>query len=366
LYYKIIILNDRIKKHKSKGLDKMRAIFLYIFLINSIINIQVIAQSEQIELFVASWNVENLFDTLDDTTKVDEEFLPNAEREWDYPKMERKVMNLAKVLKTMNDGKAPDVFGLQEVENIVVCKYIAYEFDTRDYIVCHRQSPDERGIDNALIYDRNILDIVSINAIPVVLPDESKTRDILYVRLSYKATGDTIHFFVNHWPSRRGGQLESEPNRIAAANMLKLETEKILSHNPKAEIIIMGDFNDEPADKSISEVLGAVQMADSCSESNKEAFTNLAYNSFINGDGTYLFRNDWNMLDQMIISPALYDNEAFSYEKGSFHIVKPEFMITAEGKYKGSPKPTYGGRAYIGGYSDHFPVAAKFICLSKK
>ena len=312
------------------------------------------------DLYIASWNVENFFDLLDDPNKNDDEFLPDGSKQWDEMKFERKVLNLSKVFKYMNEGKAPDVISLEEVENNVVCKYIAYEFQDRDYIICHRQSPDERGIDNALMYDRNVLDIVSIEQIEVKIPSGKPTRDILHVALKRKNSDDTLHFYVNHWPSRRGGQKESEPNRIAAAKVLRESVSNLRKESPSAEIIIMGDFNDEPADTSIQYVFGG---GDGSMSNNN--FINLAFKPYEEGFGTYYYRQDWNMLDQMLISRTFFDNKGYDYEEGSFEIIKPDFMITKEGKYKGSPIPTFGGKTYLGGYSDHYPIGMKIKYIPK-
>ena len=272
-------------------------------------------------------------------------------------------MNLAKVMKNMNEGKAPDVIGLEEVENIMVCKYIAYEFTDRDYIICHRQSPDKRGIDNALLYDRNVLDVVSIEAIHVDIPNGNPTRDILYVSLKHKESGDTLHFFVNHWPSRRGGVEFSEPNRIAAAKILRNKLDSLQNYNPNAEIIIMGDFNDEPDNKSIKEVL---QGYPGTYVNGKNELINLAADKYNEGEGTLLYKSDWSMLDQIIISSSFMNSKKFELIPESFLIVKPDFMIQKEGKYAGSPKPTYGGKKYLGGFSDHFPVAFRILAKCRK
>lgn len=170
-------------------------------------------------LYIASWNVENLFDTIDDPNKNDSEFLPTSAKEWDFAKLDFKLHNLAQVINYMNNGKGPDILGLQEVENISVVKRLIYKLNERDYIVAHRESPDERGIDASLIYDRKVLDIISVDTLLVKLPTNYNTRHILHVTLKHKITNVSLHVFVNHWPSRRGGEVKSEPNREAAAKV---------------------------------------------------------------------------------------------------------------------------------------------------
>ncbi len=335
-----------------------RGLFGLLILITGLGIINCVSAISSEEIYFASWNVENLFDISDDPEKDDDEFTPESEREWDELKFQRKIINLSKVIQHMNEGKAPDVFALQEVENILVCKHLVYELGVRDYIICHRQSPDNRGIDNALFYDRNIFDIVKVEAIPVHLPSGNPTRDILYVVLKRKAGENLLHFFVNHWPSRSGGVTESQQNRIEAALTLKRTVTAIKDSSENAEIIIMGDFNDEPGDTSLHGVLSAKKE-----DVNGNGMINTTFSKFEEGLGTYLYKKDWNMLDQIIISSSLLDGKNYEYIADSFEIIKPEFMITKEGDYAGSAIPTFGGKKYLAGFSDHFPIGAKFIFI---
>ncbi|MGQ9644153.1 MAG: endonuclease/exonuclease/phosphatase family protein, partial [Ignavibacterium sp.] len=196
-----------------------------------------------------------------------------------------------------------------------------------------------------------------------------KTRLILGGKFLLLSTDDTLYVFVNHWPSRRGGEYESEPRRIKAAETLRKRIDIIFSENKNAKIFIMGDFNDEPINISILNYLKAkpilcdsIEMINQITldEDNSELF-NLAYKTFSQGEGSYKHQNDWNMLDQIIVSKELIIGAKVRYLCNSFQVYKPEFMITKSGKYKGAPFPTYGGNRYLGGYSDHFPVTAKFI-----
>jgi exonuclease III len=260
----------------------------------------------------------------------------------------------------MKNGCGPDIIGFMEVENITVLKPLAYKFRDRDYIIAHRDSPDERGIDNALFYDRNKFMIDRLEVIPVDLGNGDKTRDILHVSLSVKSTGQIIHLFVNHWPSRVGGTEKSESKRIKAAEVLKTAVAKLQSADPDASVIIMGDLNDEPSDISVKDTLNAQPFnCKSGKHGNSELF-NLAYEEFENGMGTLMYRNDWEMFDQIIINGNLYDGKGIDFICGSFNVVKPPFMVSKDEKDHGAPIPTFRGKTYTKGYSDHYPVSAEF------
>ena len=314
-------------------------------------------------IYVANWNVENLFDTMDDPKTNDSEFLPTSPKEWNQEKFEKKLNNLVRVINYMNNGCGPDILGFEEVENINVLKFLTYKLPDRDYIIAHRDSPDARGIDACLIYDRSIFDIVEIVPIHVEIPTGYKTRDILHVTLIHKKSKTKLHIFVNHWPSRRGGEEKSEPNRIAAAKYLRSAIDSLLRANSESQIIVLGDFNDEPNNKSIEETLDAKDFNCRDTKFADNVLLNLAYKKFSEKQGSYLYKTDWNMIDQIIISQSLDDKTGIDYKCGSFEIVKPEFMIVKKGNRKGAPFATYAGSKYLGGYSDHFPVAAKFYYI---
>ncbi len=323
-------------------------------------------ESGQDTLFVASWNLENLFDTVHDSLKNDEEFLPDSIKRWDNAKLEKKLYNLSRVIKSMNENRGPDILGVVEVEHQALLDSMINKFlPGLNYSSAYLESPDNRGIDNGLIYRNDLFKVLSVTGDTIHLSDGYPTRLIFGVTL-LDDKKDTLYVFVNHWPSRRGGESESEINRINAAGILKKNVDRIFSLNHKSSIIIMGDFNDEPTNSSILNTLGAQPilcdtLPDSFSENNPDELYNLAYEPYNEGLGTYKYRNDWNMLDQIIVTRALLTGEKMHYLCGSFKIYKPDFIVEQTGKYAGSPFPTYGGNRYLGGYSDHFPVTAKFI-----
>ena len=225
--------------------------------------------------------------------------------------------------------------------------------------MAYAEAPDKRGIDNGLIYDSNKFEVLSINPIEVELPSKYPTRYILEVKLKTKSNQE-IYVFVNHWPSRGGGEVKSQPNRIKAAKVLREEIDLLSENNEKLNIIIMGDFNDVPNNLSIARYLWTNDY--NCSTTvEPNRLYNLAYQEFSSGNGSYLYRGNWNMLDQIIVSSELVGSGNIKYICNSFQLIKPEFLIQQDGNYKGSALPTFGGRTYLGGYSDHIPVRAKFI-----
>jgi len=314
--------------------------------------------------YVANWNLENLYDIINDPIKDDKEFLPDSPRQWNEDKYEHKLTNLAKVINYMNNGCGPDILAVEEVENINVLKRLIYKLRDRDYIVAHRDSPDARGIDVGLLYDRSIFEIDSLAAIHVELPDHNPTRDILHVILIHKKSEEKIHVFVNHWPSRRGGEQKSNINRVSAAEVLRSSLDTLASTSPSSNVIILGDFNDEPNNESIEQYLGAKDF--NCGSETNLTFVNLAYKKFLNNEGSYLFDKKFDMIDQIIISATFLDGKHLEYECNSFDVIKPSFMISQEGNRKGGAIPTFNGNIYVGGYSDHYPVGAKFRVKEKK
>ncbi len=310
--------------------------------------------------YVASWNMENLFDVNDDPGKNDSEFLPEGKKNWTQERLEKKLDNMAQVIAFMNDGNGPDILGVQEVEHQSLLEMLLQrELPKKNYKIAYAESLDGRGIDNGLIYNADFFSLISIETLRVDLNDKYPTR---YVFLASLVTNrdDTLHCFVNHWPSRRGGEEKSRPNRLKAASVLNQRVNGLLSEQPKSNIFIMGDFNDEPNNLSIDSVLAAKHFG--VEDSNlSEALYNLAYKAFKEGAGSYRYKQDWNMLDQMIVSSNVVLKSRINYVENSFEVIKPDFAITKDGYYQGTIIPTYGGRKYLGGYSDHYPVGAKFL-----
>lgn len=320
-----------------------------------------LAQNNTGDYMIAFYNVENLFDTINDPQKKDEEFTPDGENQWNGERYTNKLNNLARVISSMNNGKGPDVLGLCEVENFRVLKDLINHPTLKKmyYGIVHQEMSDDRGIDVALLYKEDVLPWVSFTTYPVPLPDTvPPTRDIMMIQTELGET--PVNFIVCHFPSRSEGREKSEYKRISAARVVRHITDSLLMADPKDNIVIMGDFNDEPADSSINKVINA------CDAGNMDKpcpTINLMYPLKTAGKGSYKYREEWNMLDQMIINSNLYMGNGLKYVEGSAGIYAEEWMKQTEPKYLGSPLRTFGGRKYLAGFSDHFPV---YIYLNKK
>lgn len=308
------------------------------------------------EYTVMSYNVENLFDTVDDPKIPDEEFLPTSEKKWDNDKYRKKLNDISKVITEVNTKELPEIVGLVEVENQQVLVDLINTANLRGkYAIIHEESPDYRGIDCALIYRKDAFQEIGHEVLPVIFPDdpEFKTRDILHV--TGKIDKQIIHLFVNHWPSRIGGDEKTEPKRVLAASVLKKRIDAIFAADAKAKIIIMGDMNDEPANKSLLETLGA-QSPDSNSQ-----LVNLMMPDDANGKGTYFYSGAWNMLDNLVVSNSVLRSKKIHVEEGKGYIYSSSWMIFTNKNGAQTPNRSYVGNKYVGGVSDHFPVYFKMI-----
>lgn len=337
--------------------NKALSFLCLIFLLAACAGTKTSKMTSQETLRVAFYNVENLFDTLDDTSINDEDFLPGSKSQWTAKRYQDKINKLGKVIKNLGaHGNGPDVLGLCEVENRRVLEDLVASDSLKafNYQIAHFDSPDERGIDVALIYKKGVLNNLAIQTFRINFPDEPDflTRDILMASAK-TSSGEAIHFYVNHFPSRRGGETESEKYRMFVASVLRKSVDSLLLTDSQSKILIMGDFNDMPNNKSIKETLKSVGSVDSLS-------TGFLFNPFAPmfyaGQGTYNYRNQWNMLDQMILSTGLLDAGRLRYQSNSSSILAEPWMKQKGGNYDGYPDRTYAGARYLGGYSDHFPI----------
>jgi predicted extracellular nuclease len=311
-------------------------------------------------LTVVFYNVENLFDTVDDPRVNDNDFMPDGKNEWTTERYLRKLQDLSSVLSETGGRNLPFLIGLCEVENRTVVEDLAISGKLKRgrYQVVHQDSPDARGIDVALMYRPDEFSVSAYYAVPVMLPDRSglSTRDILYVKGNTKQ-GEELHIFVNHWPSRAGGLQQTEANRIAAAEVLRGKTDSLFSINPDVKIIIMGDLNDTPDNKSLREVLGAVHPE----KHNHPSLVNLMYPSHHNGEGSYNYRGSWDMLDNIIVSSALLRTDGLRVENNQGYIFQRDWMTYTNPQGQQAPNRTYVGPRYVGGISDHFPVYIRLV-----
>ena len=289
-------------------------------------------------LSVGYWNVENLFDIFDDPTKNDEEFSIGGRKNVTQEIYDLKIKQSAEVLTDLN----VDVLGLSEVENAIVLEDLNFAYKERNYKIIHFDSPDERGIDNALLYDPNYFKVISSKPIPNTLPSGDKTRDILYVKGEY--ADELIHLFVNHWPSNYGGREKSIPKRAVTAQLLVREISSILSLNPSAEIILVGDFNEDPDEMNVQSLktIGLTSLMEPMLGVPKK--------------GTYVYRGEDLFYDQIIIHESLRDQEGLALVPNSTYILDLPKYRQQEGNYKHFPYRFWAGNNLLGGYSDHLAV----------
>ncbi len=304
------------------------------------------------------YNVENLFDPFDDSLKNDDEFLPGQHKYWTWSKFQEKINNTYKVIVAVGGWEPPELIGLCEIENHFVLRELVEKspFAAFNYRIIHQESPDHRGIDVALLFNPDKFQLLTDNYYSISFPFDTslRTRDILYAK-GIVQQEDTLHVFVNHWPSRWGGQLESEPKRLHVAQVLKNATDSIFSANPNAQIIITGDFNDTPENTSIRQILNANNELDVI---NNAQLYNLCYRFSEQGLGTHKYQGKWAVLDQFIISGNLLQKENTLFCKpDDVHIYNPKFLLENDETYLGSkPYRTYIGYRFNGGYSDHLPI----------
>lgn len=298
---------------------------------------------------IAFYNLENFFDTQDDPYLLDDDFTPKGFRNWDERKFGKKAKKIAKAISKIGleeSGHLPVMVGMAEVENKAVVQTLLQSKRLRDvdYDLIHFDSPDERGIDTALVYDKKHFVVLDAETIPLLVKntngDRDFTRDILYVH--GKLHQEEVHVFVNHWPSRRAGDEDTSYKRIKAAETILQKINIIPGDDPN--IIIMGDFNDDPNAESI-QVLMQTGM-----------FINPMKKLLSPKSGSANYKGKWSLFDQILVSHSLLNFEANTHSFVKAEIFAPRFLKEWKGRYKGNPFRTFAGKKYLGGYSDHFPV----------
>ena len=316
---------------------------------------------------VAFYNVENLFDIQNDSLTFDDDRTPDGKDHWTQDRYESKIDHIASVISKIGEDvtqTSPDVIGLCEVENKQVIEDLITHphLINKDYQIIHFDSPDERGIDVALLYKKSVFIANSFKSHRLLLYNADGFRD--YTRDQLVVGGildnEQFHFIVNHWPSRSGGEARSKPNRIAAAKLNKRIIDSLQKLDLDAKIISMGDFNDDATDESLKIILrtkGNVKDLDSLS----------LYNPMVQlhkkGVGSLAYGDKWNLFDQLFFTSNLITEKEGSFKYWKALVYNPSYLLDPHGRYKGYPLRTYAGGAYIGGYSDHFPV---YMYLIKK
>ena len=306
------------------------------------------------------YNVENLFDYSHDSLKSDQEFLPESGRHWDKHKYWTKQRNIAKVITAVGGWEMPAIVGLAEVENRHVLLNLVHNTQLKNtkYQIIHYESPDRRGIDVALLYRREKFRPVFDSAISIRFPFDtaSRTRDLLYVKGILLGV-DTIHLIVSHWPSKYGGAFVTIPKRLYVARQIRKICDSIIQINPRAKVLIMGDLNDNPQEKSLEEGLVAVYP----DTNSREMLFNMMLPLQKAGVGTHFYKGstgaEWSILDQFVVSRGLYNaKDGLVIKDRQAHIFKAQFLLEKDQNGRYIPNRSFIGMKYHGGYSDHLPI----------
>jgi len=307
---------------------------------------------------VMFYNVENLFNPTEDSITSDEEYQPTGMRGWTYNRLKRKQINIAKVVLAVGGWDPPELVGVCEVEDYSVLYGLANDTPLKNfgYKIVHRNSPDPRGIDVALLYRPDKFKVLFSHPFSIRFPFDtaSRTRDILYVK-GIACKRDTVNIFVNHWPSKFGGAMATIPKRKYVASVLRNLSDSLLTVNPNANILIMGDLNDSPYDESVSKVLRA--KMDSMNLAPNDLYNMLAGVGLSWKKGTIKFREEWETIDHIIVSKPLLSHTT----PHGMQIFDAPFLLQDDEVWFGKkPFRTYYGAKYIGGFSDHLPVYSDF------
>ncbi len=303
------------------------------------------AQKKELQInAVAFYNLENLFDTIDDPHKFDEDFTPTGSYHYTSEIYERKLHNMATVLSQLAVEKTPEgpaFIGVSEIENETVLQDLIHqpELNARKLRIVHFESPDNRGIDVALLYNPKYFRVIDAKALPVEIVENGKreyTRDVLYVL--DKLGDDTFHVFVNHWPSRRGGEAATVWKRAKAASVSKAIIDSIVAINPNAKAIVMGDLNDDPVDPSVAKTLGAVAEK---SDVKPGGLYNPWINFYKKGIGTLGYNDSWDLFDQIILSYGFVKPDANNWRFYKAEVFNRNFLKNSFGKYKGYPHRSF-------------------------
>lgn len=311
-------------------------------------------ESEHLRLM--SYNVENLFDIKNDSLTKDDDFLPDGVMRWNYSRYTKKLNSVYKTIVSAGEWSIPDIIAFCEVENRRVLQDLLFKtyLSKYEFGIVHDESPDLRGIDVCCIYNKKSVELIDYR---YLIPDgikEFHSRSVLYAR--FMANTDTLHLFVNHWPSRRGGSLAAEDMRISIARMVHEVCDSVFRvTSGRAKIIICGDLNSSPGDIEIETLLR--------SDFSYSGLINLSEKLAAKGEGSYRYKGMWEMIDQVIVSGSLINNKSgWGTESNYFRIFKPGFLLEKDPLYPGfSPFSTYRGYKYNGGFSDHLPVLLDLI-----
>lgn len=341
---------------------KRTSLLLLFFCIAASYSCEVSAQKKYELYSVGFYNLENLFDTIHDKGKNDFEYLPEGTNKWGTMKYRSKLKNMATVLNEMSTDMLPmgmAAVGVSEIENSrVLADLVLHEvLAHRGWSFVHIEGPDARGVDCGLLYNPKLFTPVASKLVPYSTEDNDstyKTRGFLTV--SGDMAGERVHIIVNHWPSRSA----KSPARERAGVLVRAVKDSLLDAEPASKVIIMGDMNDDPDDKSMAKCLGAVREQKQLKKSDDlyNPWWNILRN---NGLGTLKYRGKWNLFDQIVVSAGLVGKDRSTLKYYKPEIFTRSYMLQQEGKYKGSPKRTHASGVWLNGYSDHLPVIIYLI-----
>jgi len=309
---------------------------------------------------VVFWNVENLYDPYDDTTKLDDEFTASGTKHWGWSRFSLKLNRVAKTFISVGGWTPPVIVGLCEVENRYVLNKLVFTTPLKyyNYKFIHHESPDQRGVDVAMLYRPSEFHIIENRTVSIRFPFDtiSQTREILCVK-GILFGKDTLFVFINHWPSRRGGYLSSQPRRNYVAAVLARIIDSVKQVNRSANILIMGDFNDEPENESLLlHLKGLTEVAD---PSDSLLYNLIGIRNKKRKEGTLKYRDQWSTFDQFLVSGAiLKGTRGIKTSPGAVEIVRSSFLLEEDQTYFGEKLfRTYAGPKYRGGFSDHLPIS---------
>ena len=306
---------------------------------------------------IVFYNTENLFDPFDDPATNDGEYTPEGKCHWTISRLDQKVMMVYRAIISASNGEFPDIIGIAEIENLWILEYLLKKspFKEANYGIVHKESPDPRGIDVALLYRKETIVPVDIEFIPVHGNGSSRfsSRDILIFKA--RLNKETIHFFVNHWPSRSGGYMETLGKRNIAARLARETIDSLLTINPQSKLLLMGDFNATPDEDCFTNILGTTSKAQS---TGGKALFNLSLKWMDKGLGTIRTRGRWEIFDQFICTFNLVSTHGLHISPDKTVICSEDFLMEEDKRYLGKkPFRTYLGPVYHGGVSDHLPIS---------
>ena len=317
---------------------------------------------------VGFYNLENLFDTCHDEGHNDYEYLPEGTNKWTGLKYSHKLKNMSRVLSEMGIDKLPGVgcaaIGVSEVENAKCLTDLCNQepLKAKNFQFVHIEGPDQRGVDCALLYNPKLFTVRDVKLVPYIyiLPQDSMRATRGFLVVSGTMAGEHVTIIVNHLPSRGATSFYREEG----GRQLRIVKDSLVREDPNVKLLIMGDMNDDPQDKSMAEALGAKRKMNDV-ENEPGGLWNPWWDILASGTGTLQYQGAWNLFDQIIVSNSLLDragNKDYSSLKlWNYHIFRRDYLFQKEGRYKGNTLRTHAGGVWLDGYSDHLPTVVYLI-----